>query len=934
MKQDAQNAKRAHAREVKRARLKPKRRFSAVLPICISLLFGTFVYAAIQFGSVSQAKLLVSDSLAGGTAPRGHQSSFADTTLKQTLIERPSGISATPNFSGENTGQLAAHSDSNPPDARSDTQDLVSLLGYDPNADIIPSQSAPTAISTQTESSVLQYDGNNNLLSTVETLSDGSQKTELNQYDAWNRLTQSTDRNGRVQKYGYDNVGNQISYTDSDGIVTTREFDTKNRLVKVIHPTLGAVTLAYTGADELKTITHPNGTVTNRTYDLAGRLASITVNQGAVVVSQRVYTFDANGNRLTQIEQNGGAAETTTYEYDLDNRLMKVIGPDQTEIYTVDAAGNRKTEVVKNLSNVVLANKTYSYNSREQLLPVADGANTTSYLYDGNGNQTSVKVGAAPATQYIWNTRDQLASLSTGEAFEYDAAGHRTAKTGGGNRTLYIWSGDDLMAETNTIGNSFSQYTRAGSLLLGEVRNGVAQHFDQDAFNSIIVTTLADGTVPGRLSYRAFGQVRSLTGSVATPLRFNGYVSDGGDELSSPSRYYSLATGRFTSMDPVAPTQMDPMSWNAYVGLGANPMRNTDPSGRCFWDGCLLEYAALAGILAWEASVIHEEVTEHADFATAASNPRNIVNGAAVAGTVASGGLLGPLATGGVMVAGGGLSAAHQYVDTGTVTAGQTVRGGVLASGMVGGFMVGGVLAPAATQVGGVGLLGYSAADSGHRLGAGIANGDAPRSLLAVSDLALTFAGGGALYAMPKKSGAATPLTVAESSSGGSRLMASIDAELEIGISQKGIDVNHANVDIPFGAGVKQQGFAYEDYLATAQAAENRLAPGTRTFDFFDPATRAATSAKTLNTLSAAKLNNPKQVYSALRPYINATADFAVATIPNMKPLLNTMINSKTIKVAVPVGTTSAQWAQLKRAIDYATEHGVKLEIETANTKQ
>ena len=141
-------------------------------------------------------------------------------------------------------------------------------------------------------------------------------------------------------------------------------------------------------------------------------------------------------------------------------------------------------------------------------------------------------------------------------------------------------SGDQLMAETNTIGNSLSQVSRVGSLLLGEVRGGVAQHLDQDAFNSVIVTTLSDGTVPGRLSYRAFGQVRSLTGNVATPFRFNGYVTDGGDELSSPSRFYSMGTGRFTSMDPAAPTAMDPLTWNAYVGLGANPMHYVDPTGR------------------------------------------------------------------------------------------------------------------------------------------------------------------------------------------------------------------------------------------------------------------------------------------------------------------------------------------------------------------
>ena len=150
----------------------------------------------------------------------------------------------------------------------------------------------------------------------------------------------------------------------------------------------------------------------------------------------------------------------------------------------------------------------------------------------------------------------------------------------GGNRTEYVWSGDELVAETNVLGNTISQITRAGPLVFGEVRNGVAHYYDVDAYNSIIVGTLTDGTVSGRLSYRAFGQVRTATGSIQTPFRFNGYISDGGDELSSPSRYYSLSTGRFTSMDPAAPLPMDPISWNAYVGLGANPMTYIDPDGR------------------------------------------------------------------------------------------------------------------------------------------------------------------------------------------------------------------------------------------------------------------------------------------------------------------------------------------------------------------
>jgi YD repeat-containing protein len=48
---------------------------------------------------------------------------------------------------------------------------------------------APTTILSQAVKSEYRYDGNGNLLSVVETLGDGSIKSELNQYDGRDRLT-------------------------------------------------------------------------------------------------------------------------------------------------------------------------------------------------------------------------------------------------------------------------------------------------------------------------------------------------------------------------------------------------------------------------------------------------------------------------------------------------------------------------------------------------------------------------------------------------------------------------------------------------------------------------------------------------------------------------------------------------------------------------
>jgi RHS repeat-associated protein len=88
------------------------------------------------------------------------------------------------------------------------------------------------------------------------------------------------------------------------------------------------------------------------------------------------------------------------------------------------------------------------------------------------------------------------------------------------------------------------------------------------------------GLIAGRISYRAFGQVRTLTGHLDTPFRFNGYIDDSNGELSSPARYYASALGRFTGMDPAAMDPMNPMTLNPYLGLNGNPLAYIDANGK------------------------------------------------------------------------------------------------------------------------------------------------------------------------------------------------------------------------------------------------------------------------------------------------------------------------------------------------------------------
>ena len=76
--------------------------------------------------------------------------------------------------------------------------------------------------------------------------------------------------------------------------------------------------------------------------------------------------------------------------------------------------------------------------------------------------------------------------------------------------------------------------------------------------------------------------------SVRRSGQFTGQVRDEGTGLDYfGARYMSAAQGRFTSPDAPFADQKpeDPQSWNLYSYVRNNPLRYTDPTGRCLYPG-------------------------------------------------------------------------------------------------------------------------------------------------------------------------------------------------------------------------------------------------------------------------------------------------------------------------------------------------------------
>lgn len=130
------------------------------------------------------------------------------------------------------------------------------------------------------------------------------------------------------------------------------------------------------------------------------------------------------------------------------------------------------------------------------------------------------------------------------------------------------------------------------------VRDDTVEYLHHDAFGSVRHVTNAAGTTVGMYNYRPFGEqedanLPSQQTGHATPRKFAGKERDTGTGFDYfGARYHMAVFGRFTTVDPVVPIDAalhDPQLWNRYAYVRNNPLRFSDPDGRCIWDLCAAE---------------------------------------------------------------------------------------------------------------------------------------------------------------------------------------------------------------------------------------------------------------------------------------------------------------------------------------------------------
>jgi YD repeat-containing protein len=224
---------------------------------------------------------------------------------------------------------------------------------------------------------VYTYDSSGNVTSITDPLHNA---TELAYGGPFNDLTQLTDANGNVTRYGYDAHGNLVSTTYANGTISMATYDAQG------DPT---------------TTTSPNGDPISYTYNVQGQITSATFANGIT----DTYSYDAHGN-LTQTTDPTGI---TAYSYDSNDRLVQVTEPNGLYLkFTYDAAGRRTSSIDQTGYRL-----DYGYDSLGRLASIRDGTGATivSSSYDADGRLARKDMGNGTYTTYKYDADGQILDL-------------------------------------------------------------------------------------------------------------------------------------------------------------------------------------------------------------------------------------------------------------------------------------------------------------------------------------------------------------------------------------------------------------------------------------------------------------------------------------------------------------------------------------------
>ena len=320
------------------------------------------------------------------------------------------------------------------------------------------------------QATTFQYDAINRL--TSASYQDGS--TVARTYVPYGRLLTVNDSAGGVFSYSYDAAGRLLAQNQPNGSVTytrdalarvatrqvvgqsavTYTYDAAGNLLEASMPGADAA-FTYNERNLATGIARSNGVNSALTFDGVGHVLSLIHSKASTARNTQTYAYDAHGDSIAVTNDISQPLTTavTTATVDASNELLT----NGQATYSYDDNGNRLTESGPG------GTLTYSWDSRNRLASIVDNSGKrTSFRYDFGHNLLEIdRTSGTPATQkFVLDNLENVVSLTgasglpasqlTGRVIDSQFASIDT----GGNVTFGI--GDPLgtiVATTDATGN-------------------------------------------------------------------------------------------------------------------------------------------------------------------------------------------------------------------------------------------------------------------------------------------------------------------------------------------------------------------------------------------------------------------------------------------------------------------------------------------------
>ena len=430
-----------------------------------------------------------------------------------------------------------------------------------------------------TQTTTYAYDGNQNRTS----VEDANSKTTSLAWDALNRPSTVTDALTHTAAPTYNNLDYLTAQTDFNGYSTTFTRDAFGNAIAKSSPDTGSASYTFNEDNLMTARTDARSVASSWTYDAVdrvtaasftgfssenisytynstsgsnkgvGRLTSFSDESGSTT-----QKFDSFGNMIQTVRTIGSNNYTTSYSYDLANRVTEIIYPSGRYVdYTYDSSGYLTTVTTKPTSGgtvTTLASSivhkpfgpivSFTYGNSEALTKTFDNnywlstLNTVysgtyvqelSYGYDYAGNLTSITDSLAAGRDETY-TVDNLNRLHTASGaygsrtYTYDNNGNRSTRVyGGTTQTSTLTTSKNLLASI-TDGTNTRHFTNSASgnvLTDDRVMNGavaISNTFGgRDRLESMTV-----GTPTITFKINALGQrVQKATTGATTDYHFD-----------------------------------------------------------------------------------------------------------------------------------------------------------------------------------------------------------------------------------------------------------------------------------------------------------------------------------------------------------------------------------------------------------------------------